>query len=109
MTAGILPLDGEMELDAGRYPPDRMFVTRRCASEPAAGVDALGAAGHPASAIRSRAQHRHLSAGDRYRCGRAVMRINPFDHPSVESASQRPQHSGRLPAKPACFRTARPT
>ena len=41
MTAGILPLDGEMELDAGRYPPDRMFVTRRCASEPAAGVDAL--------------------------------------------------------------------
>jgi len=87
---GILPVDGEMELDAGRYPPDRVFVGHRCATEQAAGLDALGDAGHPTAecvldsldelgAVMYRWEIATAVAG-------AVMGINPFDQPDVESA-----------------------
>ena len=87
---GILPVDGEMELDADRYPPDRVFVSHRCRAEPAAGLDDLRDAGHPVAecvldsldelgAVMYRWEIATAVAG-------AVMGINPFDQPNVESA-----------------------
>lgn len=87
---GILPVDGEMEFDAGCYPPDRVFVGHRCATEPAAGLDTLGDAGHPTAeyvldsldelgAVMYRWEIATAVAG-------AVMGINPFDQPNVEAA-----------------------
>ena len=87
---GILPVDGEMELDADRYPPDRVFVSHRCRAEPAAGLDDLRDAGHPVAecvldsldelgAVMYRWEIATAVAG-------AVMGINPFDQPDVESA-----------------------
>ena len=87
---GILPVDGEMELEADRYPPDRLFVRHRCRAEPAAGLDDLRDAGHPVAecvldsldelgAVMYRWETATAVAG-------AVMGINPFDQPNVESA-----------------------
>ena len=87
---GILPVDGEMELEADRYPPDRVFVSHRCRAEPAAGLDDLRDAGHPVAecvldsldelgAVMYRWEIATAVAG-------AVMGINPFDQPNVESA-----------------------
>ena len=87
---GILPVDGEMELEADRYPPDRVFVRHRCRAEPAAGLDDLRDAGHPVAecvldsldelgAVMYRWEIATAVAG-------AVMGINPFDQPNVESA-----------------------
>ena len=87
---GILPVDGELELEADRYPPDRVFVSHRCRAEPAAGLDDLRDAGHPVAecvldsldelgAVMYRWEIATAVAG-------AVMGINPFDQPNVESA-----------------------
>ena len=90
---GILPVDGEMERDAGRYPADRVFVGHRLSTEPAGGLDALAEAGHPVAesvldspdelgAVMYRWEIATAVAG-------AVMGINPFDQPNVESAKVR--------------------
>ena len=90
---GILPVDGEMELAAGRYPEDRVFVGHRLSTEPAGGLDALAEAGHPVAecvldspdelgAVMYRWEIATAVAG-------AVMGINPFDQPNVESAKMR--------------------
>ena len=87
---GILPVDGEPALDAGRYPADRVFAVHRLRAEPADGVDALCNAGHPAAesvldsldqlgALMYRWEIATAVAG-------AVIGINPFDQPNVESA-----------------------
>lgn len=87
---GILPVDGEPALDAGRYPADRVFAVHRLRAEPADGVDALCGAGHPAAesvldsldqlgALMYRWEIATAVAG-------AVIGINPFDQPNVESA-----------------------
>ncbi len=87
---GILPVDGEPELDAGRYPADRVFAVHRLRGEPADGMDALSGAGHPAAecvldsldelgALMYRWEVATAVAG-------AVIGINPFDQPNVESA-----------------------
>lgn len=87
---GILPVDGEPALDAGRYPADRVFAVHRLRAEPADGVDALCEAGHPAAesvldsldqlgALMYRWEIATAVAG-------AVIGINPFDQPNVESA-----------------------
>ena len=90
---GILPVDGEMELAAGRYPQDRVFVGHRLSTEPAGGLDALAEAGHPVAecvldspdelgAVMYRWEIATAVAG-------AVIGINPFDQPNVESAKVR--------------------
>lgn len=87
---GILPIDGEPALDAGRYPADRVFAVHRLHAEPADGVDALCEAGHPVAesvldsldqlgALMYRWEIATAVAG-------AVIGINPFDQPNVESA-----------------------
>ena len=106
---GILPVDGEMELDAGRYPEDRVFVGHRLSSEPEGGLGALAESGHPAAecvldspdelgAVMYRWEIATAVAG-------AVMGINPFDQPNVESAKIRARSmveayrdTGSLPA-----------
>ena len=87
---GILPVDGEPALRADRYPADRVFAVHRLRAEPAGEVDALGGAGHPAAecvldsldelgALMYRWEVAVAVAG-------AVIGINPFDQPNVESA-----------------------
>ena len=87
---GILPVDGETELDADDYPADRLFAFHRCSDEPPSRVGALGDAGHPVAecvldsvdelgAVMYRWEIATAVAG-------AVMGINPFDQPDVEAA-----------------------
>ncbi len=87
---GILPVDGEPALDVDRYPADRVFAVHRLGAEPADGLEALRDAGHPVAecildsldeigALMYRWEVATAVAG-------AVIGINPFDQPNVESA-----------------------
>jgi hypothetical protein len=92
---GIVPVDGEAELDLAAYGSDRLFVYLRLANDDSAArtdarLAALTAAGHPVYQI---------DLADAYDLGGEFMRwewatavagyvlgINPFDQPDVEAA-----------------------
>lgn len=92
----IIPIDGELPAPAATYGADRVVVYVRLRSAPDArqesAVDALERAGQPV--VR-------LDVADRYELGAecfrwefatavagAILQINPFDQPDVESAKQ---------------------
>ena len=95
---GIVPVVGERLLDAGNYPPDRMFVHSALAADNENNPDALSGltrldqAGHPVAL---------LQLHDIYDLGREFMRweiataiaasvmgINPFDEPDVNATKR---------------------
>jgi len=92
---GILPVDGEPLGPPGLYGIDRTFV--RDAPSPA--TDALAAAGHPVATIEPEGAGAAALGAEVARWEHAValtgalMRINPFDQPDVETAKQAARRS----------------
>jgi glucose-6-phosphate isomerase len=117
----IIPVDGESPAPPAGYGADRVFVYVRLRSAPDAGqdraVDALEGAGQPVVRI---------DVADRYELGAeffrwnlatavaaALLQINPFDQPDVESAKEVTRRlaaayesTGRLPQEVPVFRDA---
>ena len=107
---GVLPVDGEPVGAPGDYGNDRLFVYLQLAGDDThdAAVDRLHEAGHPV--IRLVLADRYDLGGELLRwelataVAGAVMGINPFDQPNVESAKVRAREmmsayreSGKLP------------
>ncbi len=90
----IIPLEGEPLLAPDGYGDDRLFVHLRLRSTPDAAQDramaAIEAAGHPV--VRIELDDVHALGQEMFRweiataVAGAVMKINPFDQPDVESA-----------------------
>jgi glucose-6-phosphate isomerase/transaldolase/glucose-6-phosphate isomerase len=128
---GIVPIAGEPLRDAGDYGDDRFFVQVRESGKRDAGVerrvDALRAAGHPVHvievgtdrwAVRNAARSVPKAFGTPYQLGAeffrwefatatagAVLGINPFDQPNVQSAKDQTNRiiaqfvaSGKMPS-----------
>ena len=91
---GIVPVDGEMLVDPSRYGPDRVFVTLDLASgTPAVPESVLmdfAAAGHPVVRVATASVDDIAQEFFRWEVATAVagavLGINPFDQPDVESA-----------------------
>ncbi len=119
LGTGIVPVDGE-ELDGpSRYAPDRVFVAldleagTPAASEPA--LKALAAAGHPVVRVSIASVDEIGQEFFRWEVATAVagavLGINPFDQPDVESAKVAAreltaayQADGSLPSDEAFFK-----
>ena len=113
---GIVPVAGEPLLDPQHYGDDRLFVYLRLdgdnAADTDAGVDALRAAGYPVAQIDL--QDRYDIGAEFYRweyataVAGAVLEVNPFDQPNVQSAKDKTAEvlthyaaSGSLPTQEA--------
>ncbi len=91
---GVIPLEGEPLQPPARYGDDRLFVYLRLRSTPHAGQDramaAIEAAGHPVVHIELDDVHALSQEMFRWELATAVagavLEINPFDQPDVESA-----------------------
>ena len=89
---GVLPVCGEEPLSPTEYADDRLFVslTLRGADEGDFGLEELAGAGHPVVSIEL--SDLYDLGGEMFRwemvtaVAGAVMGINPFDQPDVESA-----------------------
>jgi glucose-6-phosphate isomerase len=91
---GIIPVDGESPAAPEMYGQDRVFIHLRAAEAPDATADAhverLERAGHPI--VRIDWPDRYALGAEFYRwefataVAGAVMGVNPFDQPDVESA-----------------------
>lgn len=91
---GVIPLEGEPLRDPARYGDDRLFVYLRLRSTPHAGQDramaAIEAAGH--AVVHIELDDVHALSQEMFRwevataVAGAVLEINPFDQPDVESA-----------------------
>ena len=107
---GVLPVDGEALGAPESYSADRFFVSLRLAGEEGRekALDSLVAAGFPV--IRITLADRYALAGEFFRwelatdLAGAVLRVNPFDQPNVESAKVQSREvmaawrsQGRLP------------
>jgi hypothetical protein len=91
---GIVPVDGEKPADPATYGNDRLFIYSRLAAAPDASQDAavaaLAKAGHPVITLELPTT---LHLGQEFfrweiatAAAGAVLGINPFDQPDVESA-----------------------
>lgn len=113
---GIVPVAGEPLLAPEHYGDDRLFVYLRMDGDNAvdadAGVEALRAAGHPVVQLDLR--DRYDVGAEFYRweyataIAGAVLEVNPFDQPNVQSAKDKTAEvlthyaaSGSLPANTA--------
>jgi transaldolase / glucose-6-phosphate isomerase len=96
----IVPLAGEPLQDPSRYGDDRLFVYLRLRSTPHAGQDramaAIEAAGH--AVVHIELSDVHALSQELFRwevataVAGAVLEINPFDQPDVESAKVEARH-----------------
>lgn len=115
---GIVPVDGEQVAEPAAYGTDRLFVYSRLSSAPDAAQDAavtaLADAGHPVVTVELPST---LYLGQEFfrweiatAVAGAVLGINPFDQPDVESAKivarslmAEYEQTGKLPEeKPFC-------
>jgi len=93
---GIVPIDGEPQLNAQQYDADRLFVYLRLDNDNSAAPDALAtqlvAAGQPLIYLRLRDVYGLGGEFFRWEYATAVagqlLGVNPFDQPNVESAKK---------------------
>ncbi|MCX4246294.1 bifunctional transaldolase/phosoglucose isomerase [Paraliomyxa miuraensis] len=117
----IIPLEGELLLPPERYGDDRLFVHLRLRSTPHAAQDramaAIEAAGH--AVVHIELDDVHALSQEMFRwevataVAGAVLGINPFDQPDVESAKVETrammeafERDGALPAETPIHREA---
>ncbi|PYF01711.1 transaldolase [Rhodopseudomonas faecalis] len=117
---GLIPIDGEPLGDIARYGDDRFFIDLRTAGEADRNADKLAAlqqAGHPVARIVLNSAEDIGQEFFRFELATAVagavLGINPFDQPDVESTKIKTreliaafEQSGALPAEAAVFSSA---
>lgn len=117
---GLIPIDGETLGDVAAYGNDRFFIDLRTASETDQNADKLAAlekAGHPVARIVLTSPDDIGQEFFRFEIATAVagavLGINPFDQPDVESAKVKTREliaafekSGALPAETAAVSTS---